>query len=87
MFWKAAGIASLDGLWQNCMLCESTSLLTSEKCHEMMCLAQETHVKLQRHWAGDVGNLASKAHLLGQTGGDPVDLGMLPAGEAVGDDS
>lgn len=31
--------------------------------------------------------LAWKAHLLSQTGGDPVDLGMLPAEAAVGDDS
>lgn len=28
-----------------------------------MCLAQETHVKLQRHWVGDAGNGALKAHL------------------------
>lgn len=41
----------------------STSLLTSEKCNGMICLAQETRVKLQRHWAGDVGNWALKAHL------------------------
>lgn len=38
----------------------STRLLTSEKYNVLMCLAQDTCVKLQRHWAGDVGSMGFK---------------------------
>lgn len=65
----------------------STSLLTSEKCKGMMCLAQET-CKIAKALSRRHKKLGFKSSSpLGQSGDDPVDLSMLPAEAAVGDDS